>query len=109
VLMVIFFIIIILFVDKFGKIVLYFLNYILTIISRSEKMRVPFVPKTKLQSLTFDKFIAPLSVLSPLAPVLLSRGDRPLKMSFEDQLKSLIPKNCKRPVAEYARQRTCSH
>jgi len=53
-------------------------------------MRVPFVPKTKLQSLTFDKFIAPLSVLSPLAPVLLSRGDRPLKMSFEDQLKSLI-------------------
>ena len=53
-------------------------------------MRAPFVPKTKLQSLTFDKFIAPLSVLSPLAPVLLSRGDRPLKMSFEDQLKSLI-------------------
>jgi len=53
-------------------------------------MCIPFVPKTKIQSLVFGKFIAPLSGLLPLTPVLLSRGDRPLKMSFEDQLKSLI-------------------
>ena len=53
-------------------------------------MRIPFVPKTKIESLAFDKFIAPLLGLLPFAPVLLARGDRPLKMSFEDQLKSLI-------------------
>jgi len=53
-------------------------------------MNLPFVPKIKIQSLAFDKFIAPLLRLLALTPVLLSRGDRPLKMSFEDQLKSLI-------------------
>ena len=53
-------------------------------------MNIPFVPKITIQSLAFDKFIAPLLGLLPLAPILLPRGDRPLKMSFEDQLKSLI-------------------
>ena len=53
-------------------------------------MYTPFVPKIKIRSLAFDKFIAPLSGLLPFIPVLLSRGDRPLKMSFEDQLKSLV-------------------
>jgi len=53
-------------------------------------MNIPFVPKIKIRSLAFDKFIAPLSALLSLTPVLLARGDRPLKMSFEDQLKSLI-------------------
>jgi len=53
-------------------------------------MNIPFVPKIKIQSLAFDKFVVPLSGLLPLAPVLLARGDRSLKMSFEDQLKSLI-------------------
>jgi len=53
-------------------------------------MTIPFVPKTKIESLAFDKFIAPFLGLLPLAPVLLARGDRPLKMSFEDQLKSLV-------------------
>lgn len=48
------------------------------------------IPKKKIQSRTFDKFIAPLLKLLPFAPELLSRGDRPLKMSFEDQLKALV-------------------
>jgi len=49
-----------------------------------------FIPKQKIKSQTFDKFIAPLLRLLPFAPELLSRGDRPLKMSFEEQLKALI-------------------
>lgn len=47
-------------------------------------------PKRKITSETFDKFIAPLLKLLPLIPVLESRGDRPLKMNFEEQVKALI-------------------
>ena len=48
------------------------------------------IPKRKIQSSTFDKYIAPLLRSLPLAPELISRGDRPLKMNFEDQLKALV-------------------
>ena len=48
------------------------------------------IPKRQIQSDTFDKFIAPLLRLLPFVPELLSRGDRPLKMTFEDQLKALV-------------------
>jgi hypothetical protein len=48
------------------------------------------IPKKQLQSLTFDKFKIPLIKLFPFTPELLSRGDRPLKMTFEDQLNALI-------------------
>lgn len=48
------------------------------------------VPKKQLQSLTFDKFNIPLVKLLPFTPELLSRGDRPLKMTFEDQLNALV-------------------
>ena len=48
------------------------------------------IPKRKIQSSTFDKYIAPLLRSLPLAPELVSRGDRPLKMTFEDQLKALV-------------------
>ena len=48
------------------------------------------IPKHKIQSLTFGKFNSPLVKLFPLAPELQSRGDRPLKMTFEDQLNALI-------------------
>jgi hypothetical protein len=48
------------------------------------------IPKRKIQSGTFDKYIAPLLRSLPLAPELVSRGDRPLKMTFEDQLKALV-------------------
>jgi len=63
---------------------------LLTIISRIYKMRPPSVPKKKIESLTFYRFIAPLLKILPYAPELLSRGDRPLKMTFEDQLKALV-------------------
>ncbi|MCG8634497.1 MAG: IS4 family transposase [Desulfobacterales bacterium] len=48
------------------------------------------IPKHKIHSLTFDKFKSPLVDLLPLTPELHSRGDRPLKMTFEDQLNALI-------------------
>jgi hypothetical protein len=48
------------------------------------------IPKRKIQSGTFDKYITPLLRSLPLAPELVSRGDRPLKMTFEDQLKALV-------------------
>ena len=48
------------------------------------------IPKHKIQSLAFGKFKSPLVKLLPFAPELQSRGDRPLKMTFEDQLNSLI-------------------
>ena len=48
------------------------------------------VLKKQLQSLNFDKFMLPLVELHPMAPELISRGDRPLKMSFEDQLNALV-------------------
>lgn len=63
---------------------------LISIISRSYEMTKYYIPKKKIHSRTFDKFIAPLLRLLPLVPKLLSRGDRPLKMSFEEQLKSLV-------------------
>lgn len=48
------------------------------------------IPKRTLKSLTFDKFKFPLVKLLPHTPELLSKGDRPLKMTFEDQLNALI-------------------
>jgi hypothetical protein len=47
-------------------------------------------PKQKITSSTFDIFIAPLLRLLPLVPLLSSRGDRPLKMNFEQQLRALV-------------------
>lgn len=49
-----------------------------------------FNPKKQIQSLAFDKFKIPLVKLLPFTPGLLSRGDRPLKMTFEDQLNALV-------------------
>ncbi len=48
------------------------------------------IPKQKIQSIVFDKFKSPLVKSLPLAPKLQSRGDRPLKMTFEDQLNALV-------------------
>lgn len=44
----------------------------------------------KITSQSFDQFIDPILALLPQTPVLDSLGNRPLKMNFEDQLKSLI-------------------
>ena len=49
-----------------------------------------FTPKLQIASQTFDRFIAPLIKILTHTPELLSRGDRPLKMTFEDQLKALV-------------------
>jgi DDE family transposase len=44
----------------------------------------------KLRSDSFFQFLQPVRDIMPETPVLESRGDRPLKMTFEDQLKMLI-------------------
>jgi hypothetical protein len=44
----------------------------------------------KLRSDSFFQFYQPVGDIVPEIPVLKSRGDRPLKMTFEDQLKMLI-------------------
>ncbi len=48
------------------------------------------ITKATIQSLNFDKFRDPLIRSFPQAPELKSRGDRPLKMTFEDQINALI-------------------
>lgn len=42
------------------------------------------------RSPSFRKLYKPAAKLVPVAPVLQSKGDRPLQMEFEDQLKALI-------------------
>ena len=46
--------------------------------------------QNKFYSPSFYDFYRPIAKILPETPVLESRGDRPLKMTFEDQLKSLI-------------------
>jgi hypothetical protein len=46
--------------------------------------------KYRINSLTYDLFIDPLKTILPFITQLLSRGDRPLQMTFEDQLNALI-------------------
>lgn len=53
-------------------------------------MRCLLPPKKKISSRTYDFFIDPLKSILPCVPELLPRGDRPLKMTFEDQLNALI-------------------
>jgi hypothetical protein len=44
----------------------------------------------KLSASSFYKFYQPVVRIFPQVPVLSARGDRPLQMTFEDQLKALI-------------------
>jgi len=46
--------------------------------------------RIKLNSHFFNQFFQPVWDAIPETPVLKSRGDRPLKMTFEDQLKMLV-------------------
>ena len=46
--------------------------------------------KYKINSRTYDLFVDPLKTILPSTVALLSRGDRPLQMTFEDQLNALI-------------------
>jgi len=49
---------------------------------------LPF--KYKINSLTYELFIEPLRPILIKTLQLLSRGDRPLQMTFENQLNALI-------------------
>ncbi len=46
--------------------------------------------KKKRKAKTFKKLWKPLKDILPETPPLVSRGDRPLQMTFEDQLKALV-------------------
>ena len=46
--------------------------------------------KKKTKAKTFKKFWKPIKNILPETPPLVSRGDRPLQMTFEDQLKALV-------------------
>ena len=46
--------------------------------------------KKKAKTKTFKKLWKPLKDILPETPPLVSRGDRPLQMTFEDQLKALV-------------------
>jgi len=46
--------------------------------------------KKKRKTKTFKKLWKPLKDILPETPLLVSRGDRPLQMTFEDQLKALV-------------------
>ena len=48
------------------------------------------IPKKRIQSLIFDNFQSPLLRLLECTPELSSRGDRPLKMTFKDQVSALV-------------------
>jgi hypothetical protein len=53
-------------------------------------MRCPVILKYKINSKSYELFIEPLKRILPFISTLLSRGDRPLQMTFEDQLNDLI-------------------
>jgi len=46
--------------------------------------------QTKLRPFSFNQFFQPVKALLSGMPVLESKGDRPLKMTFEEQLKTLV-------------------
>jgi len=46
--------------------------------------------QNKLHSTSFFQFFQPVKDIIPLTPALESRGDRPLQMTIEDQLKILV-------------------
>lgn len=50
----------------------------------------PLVVKRKITSRTYAEFCLPLRDILSKVPTLKSRGDRPLKMTFENQLNALI-------------------
>lgn len=53
-------------------------------------MRSLYIPKENFESRSYTQYLLPLQDILPNTPTLESRGDRPLKMTFEDQLHALI-------------------
>lgn len=54
------------------------------------KMPFHLPPKKRYSTRSFKKLTKPLDSILPLIPQMGSRGNRPLKMTFEDQLNALI-------------------
>ncbi len=52
-------------------------------------MRLKRPVKKKYSARSFKKLTQPLAGIIPLIPEMTSRGNRPLKMTFEDQLNAL--------------------
>lgn len=48
------------------------------------------IQKVKIDIRSYAKYLSPLEMLLPNVPELKSQGDRPLKMTFEDQLNALL-------------------
>ena len=48
------------------------------------------IPKKNFNTQSHTRFLKPLQKIFPNTPQLKSRGPRPLKMTFEDQLHALI-------------------
>jgi hypothetical protein len=59
-------------------------------ITKGYKMPKTFDPFNKKNALSFDKFFAPAIGAMDNMPSLNSGGNRPLRMTFEDQLKALV-------------------
>ncbi len=53
-------------------------------------MRSLYIPKENFDSRSYAQYLSPLQDILPNTPALESRGNRPLKMTFEDQLHALI-------------------
>ena len=53
-------------------------------------MQLFYTPKTHFDSRSYAHYLSPLHTILPNTPMLESRGYRPLKMTFEDQLHALI-------------------
>jgi hypothetical protein len=53
-------------------------------------MKFPLLPKKKIDSRRYNRYVTPVKPILENCPELKSRGDRPLKLSFEDQLNALL-------------------
>jgi hypothetical protein len=65
-------------------------NFVSLMISRSYKMPHSLGNLKTFDLASFDKFYLPITKAKCGMPPLVSRGNRPLKMNFDDQLKALI-------------------
>ncbi|VVS91966.1 IS4 family transposase [Desulfoluna spongiiphila] len=53
-------------------------------------MKFPLLPKKKIDSRRYNRYVTPVKPILENCPELKSRGDRPLKLTFEDQLNALL-------------------
>lgn len=53
-------------------------------------MNFPLLSKKKIDSRQYNRYVTPVKPILECCPELKSRGDRPLKLTFEDQLNALL-------------------